>query len=524
MKQDEAQERIAELEARVAELEEHAHMRGAIRASIDISPVGLLRVGADGEIVWYSEATAQLLDIEPEVWTGRPFEELVRGPVLAKLCCAVHGDDAPLGEAIMELQRRADPSQPLELRVRGQERWLRYWSQPLRHGDFDGGTLAHFLDVTAQQRSLLDHQKSEARLHSLVESLPFEVWMCDRQGRYLVQNREAIGVWGDVRGQLFEDIEGIEPEMRERWSQVGQRALGGEVVRSELEIERQGRRVHLDEIVAPVRSGSGEIIGVVGFHMDLSPLRAAQQRLQAQRVQTGQMETAARMADSIGREVGQTLESIYEWSELALQKTDSPEQKKYLRAVLDELARASRVTQQLHRVSRLDHDEQARELVDLGEALGQLVPPLRHELPEGFDLRARAEGLSWPVHLERAQLEVLLEHLVDNAREALEAQGGGGTISAIVRRLTPRSGYFREHPWIGPGEWMLLRVLDDGEGMTPRVRSCVFEPYFTTRQGHQGLGLAVVYNIVQHHGGHISIDSRPGGPTQVDVLFPARSS
>ncbi len=73
-----------------------------------------------------------------------------------------------------------------------------------------------------------------------------------------------------------------------------------------------------------------------------------------------------------------------------------------------------------------------------------------------------------------------------------------------------------------PGTYTFFEVADRGEGVDAESRSRMFEPFYTTRPGHRGLGLAAVLGVVRGHRGAIEVASAPGAGTRVRVLFPAR--
>src|SRR5262249_42797734 len=82
-----------------------------------------------------------------------------------------------------------------------------------------------------------------------------------------------------------------------------------------------------------------------------------------------------------------------------------------------------------------------------------------------------------------------------------------------------------EDPSVGvaPGRYAVLRVEDDGCGMSDEVKAHLFEPFFTTKPRGQGtgLGLATVYGIVTQGGGHVRVESTPGGGPTFEGLLPA---
>lgn len=117
------------------------------------------------------------------------------------------------------------------------------------------------------------------------------------------------------------------------------------------------------------------------------------------------------------------------------------------------------------------------------------------------------------VSVDDSQLEQLLLNLCVNARDAMP---GGGRLTVTVEPV--------ENPTFGtvPGPCALLKVTDTGTGMEPEVVSRIFEPFFTTKPAGQGtgLGLSVVYGIVQQHLGSLDVSSAPGRGTTFSILFP----
>ena len=107
---------------------------------------------------------------------------------------------------------------------------------------------------------------------------------------------------------------------------------------------------------------------------------------------------------------------------------------------------------------------------------------------------------------DETQLFQLTLNLVLNAFEALSAQGGTVRVSTAAR-----------------GGRVTLRVADNGPGVPDEVKAQIFDPFFTTKGSGKGigLGLAIVQQIVEAHGGAISLDSAQGQGTAFTVSFPA---
>jgi len=101
-------------------------------------------------------------------------------------------------------------------------------------------------------------------------------------------------------------------------------------------------------------------------------------------------------------------------------------------------------------------------------------------------------------------------NLVLNVGEATRKKGSGHL------RVSTRATELKKE--------VVLEVRDDGEGMSPELKERIFEPFFTTKDEGKGvgLGLAVVYGIVQAHGGDIEVESAPGTGTLFRVTLPVR--
>jgi len=142
-----------------------------------------------------------------------------------------------------------------------------------------------------------------------------------------------------------------------------------------------------------------------------------------------------------------------------------------------------------------------RPLVD--EALS-VVPPR-----EGVRIvNAVPESLPVP-NLDKEQFRQVLVNLVQNAVEAMP-QGRTGEVSVLA-----------EGGEAGP--WS-VRVVDDGSGIPPDVLPKIFEPLFTTKTRGTGLGLAIVANMVQRHGGTISVRSEAGRGSEFTIQLPASAA
>ena len=111
-------------------------------------------------------------------------------------------------------------------------------------------------------------------------------------------------------------------------------------------------------------------------------------------------------------------------------------------------------------------------------------------------------------------------NLLVSARDAMPA-GGDVTIETSVSRLT--KPLERDRVIVSPGEYISVKVIDQGMGMKPDVLSKIFEPFYTTKPTGEGtgLGLSMVYGIMEQSGGYVFVDSDLGESSCFTLLFPA---
>ncbi len=120
----------------------------------------------------------------------------------------------------------------------------------------------------------------------------------------------------------------------------------------------------------------------------------------------------------------------------------------------------------------------------------------------------------WPVEADPSQISQVLNNLLINAVQAMPE---GGTIILRARNVVLDTPYES----LEPGRYVQIQVEDQGYGIPKKLLRSIFDLYFTTKEEGNGLGLAVVHSIIQKHGGHISVKSKPRQGTTFTIYLPA---
>ncbi|TRX75253.1 ATP-binding protein [Pseudomonas mangiferae] len=157
--------------------------------------------------------------------------------------------------------------------------------------------------------------------------------------------------------------------------------------------------------------------------------------------------------------------------------------------------------------------------VDLNELVRTQEDGLRRLLGPRTALVTRLAADLWPTRSDPHQLLRVLQHLIENARDAMP--GGGRLLLETANLRVPQDAPPQEDA-PPPGDYVLCKVCDSGSGMSADTLAHAFEPFFTTKTIGQGtgLGLSMVHGFVKQTGGHIRIHSEAGQGTRVALYLP----
>ncbi len=219
------------------------------------------------------------------------------------------------------------------------------------------------------------------------------------------------------------------------------------------------------------------------------------------------------------------LERLQRLLERPLEKEGLEEARQAAGSVREELERLGRFTQQFTSFARLPQPRPA--VHDLGTVVEEFVGTFASAWPN-LTLRFEAPGRPLLAPLDRDMLRQVLVNLCDNSSLAIRTMGKvtGEVMGKVTGELMGEGrGAVTLRP-AAAGRNVLLDVADDGPGVSPEIRSRVFEPYVTTRQVGEGmgLGLAISKKILLDHGGDLELLASSGAGTTFRLTFPHQAA
>ncbi len=286
--------------------------------------------------------------------------------------------------------------------------------------------------------------------------------------------------------------------------------------KGELSIHRGGDEpIDAEVVTSPVQSRAGAIVKYVIVARDVTE----EKRLRDQLRHSQKLEAIGTLAGGVAHDFRNLLAAIKANAEFCLDgmKSSDPSREDLLQ-ILTAVARSVELTRQLLAFGR--RQVLKPETLEINLVVATVEKMLRRTIGENIELETRqGKGLP-PIYVDRGQLEQVLVNLVVNARDAMP-RGGRLIVSTEAVLLDEPDARRLEAPV--PGEYVKISVADNGIGMETATLARIFEPFFTTKpQGKgTGLGLAMVYGIVQQSRGVIAVRSAPNEGATFDIYLPA---
>lgn len=241
--------------------------------------------------------------------------------------------------------------------------------------------------------------------------------------------------------------------------------------------------------------------------------------LEAQFVQSQKMQAIGQLAGGVAHDFNNLLTAISGYCDLLLMRHDqSDPDYGDLIQISQNANRAASLVGQLLAFSRKQTLQP--EYLNLHDTMSDLSHLLNRLLGEHMKLAVEnADELSG-IRADKRQLEQVIINLVVNARDAM---AGTGTVRIVTENHRLSSDQKRDRVTLPKGDYVSIKISDNGCGIPPDKLVKIFEPFFTTKQVGEGtgLGLSTAYGIVKQTGGFIFADSTPGAGAVFTLLFPA---
>lgn len=368
--------------------------------------------------------------------------------------------------------------------------------------------LANQVSVGIRNAKLIDELTFVRKyLEELLEHANALILVANRDRRVVVFNRQIASLTGLAREEVLgEDLLTFVPEAeRMRVMRVIASSLRGEQV-GHFEtrvLGRDAREVRVAFATSSVLTARGEVEGVIAIGQDLTEVKELERRV----IQAEKLASLGQLAASVVHEINNPMTAISAYAESLVQNAQvaqppDPPMLDKLRRIQENSQRILRFTRDLVSYARPAQDKP--EPVDVRAVLDTAVGFCDHVLRQHEVVVDRRYGDLPTMPAVRSNLVQVFINLITNACHAMES-GGTVTLEATF-----------------DGRDVQIRIADTGAGIQPSLIDRIWEPFFTTKPDGKGtgLGLSIVHNIIEKHGGVISVESCVGKGTAFVIRLP----
>lgn len=234
-------------------------------------------------------------------------------------------------------------------------------------------------------------------------------------------------------------------------------------------------------------------------------------------IQAQKIDSIGNLAGGVAHDFNNILNSILGPASMMKRKlTESDKFYKYISLIEDSARRGASVTRQLLTFSRKSNVYFRN--TNINKIISETVHLFERSIPKSTQVKWTPSKEILIVHGDEGQLEQALLNLLINSQAALP---NGGIITVLCKSITTKEHLPAAFNDVPPGNYVVIKVIDNGTGITKDIILKIFEPFFTTKDQSKGtgLGLSVVYGVVRNHEGYISVESEIGVGTAFTIYL-----
>ncbi len=359
-------------------------------------------------------------------------------------------------------------------------------------------------NISRAERELREKQLDLADLQvihrDIVESVPSGLVTCDLEGMVTSVNLAAQEILGKDRDTLLgKSVSATRLFTEEEWTEIKNHTSPNRRLRPEVIYQRGDSERHIGYSVTLLTDAEGTRTGFILIFQDLSEWRKLQDELQLRE----RLAAVGELASGIAHEVGNPLAAISGSVQMLTSALEGDSaHRRLLDIILKESQRLDRTIKSFLQFARPKERSSVR--FDIARLLNENVQLLINspEVSPQHHLELVVDPPSVTLIADPDQISQIFWNL---ARNSLRAMPGGGTLK-VEGRVEDKD--------------YCIRFTDDGRGMNVEERGKMFHPFRSFFDGGSGIGLAIVYRIVEEHGGRLAVDSQPGQGTVITVALP----
>lgn len=475
-------------------------MRNFLAAIIASSDDAIVSKDLNGIVSSWNEGARRIFGYAPE--------EMIGQPILRIIPPELHYEEDFILSKIRSGER-IDHFETIRMKKNGERFPISVTISPVKdESETIVGASKIARDISERRR--LD--ESRYRLAAIVDSADDAIISKDLNGIITSWNNGARRLFGyqpeEIVGQSILKL--IPDDLRHEEEEILRRLRAGDNI-EHYETTRVSKNGDLREVsitISPILNSEGEVIGASKIARDVSN----QKKVERLAIEAEKIATTGRMAAAIAHEINNPLASVLNLIFLARQPGLSPQEiQSFLETAESELERVSHIARQTLGYYR---DTGSPSEVHLKDLMENVLSVYRSKLlSHSITVDSKFSDLR-KIRVRAGEIVQIFSNVICNA---IDAMPGGGLLSIRTTRIVRMNG-----------DAIQVVIADQGSGIRREHLDKVFEPFFTTKGNlGTGIGLWVARQLVERHGGQISISSTtdPGSSgTTVTMTFPFRGA
>ncbi len=380
------------------------------------------------------------------------------------------------------------------------------------------GILGICHDITDRSRMESEHR----RLAKVIDQSTEAVILTDISGNIEYANASFERLTGydyhDVCGENINILKSGKHEdhfYKNLWETI----LRGETWSGRfINLRKDKTQFESESLIFAVRDRKGEIVNFVGMMRDVTQECMLEEQLR----QAQKMNAIGQLAGGVAHDFNNLLMVIRNSAQfIKMDAKEGTDTESDAVAIIEAANRAAMLTRQLLAFSRKQVLDTKK--LDLNKVVEDLKSMLERLMPE--NIRIQFAGYNEPcvIHADVGQLEQVVMNMAINARDAM-SDGGVISIEIDTERLTTDLSHSVVDIVKEDGDYAVIKIIDNGSGMSEETISRIFEPFFTTKGVGKGtgLGLSTAYGIIRQHNGNVAVSSVIGEGTTFKIYLPLK--
>lgn len=371
-------------------------------------------------------------------------------------------------------------------------------------------------DITERKQAEAKLRESEERFRRVFEEGPLGLGLVGKDYRFLKVNSALCQMVSYPEEELiqktFADI--THPDDVRADVELAEQLFKREIPFYRIQkryVKKTGEIIWINLTASVIRGPDGAPLHGLAMIEDITEVK----RNQEEAILRQKLESVGTLATGIAHDFNNLLGAVLAQAELAQAELGAGSiAEGELKTIRDLATRGSEIVREL--MIYAGKETMSLGLVDVSRIVEEMLELLKVSVSKHSTIEMDL-GQRLPLALaSAAQISQLVMNLVTNASEAIGDRDG--VIRVTTQRVTVGHSS-RAMERLPEGEYIQLKISDTGCGMSPEKQARVFDPFYSTKSGSRGLGLAVVHGIVRHLGGAINLVSEPGSGTTVEILL-----